>query len=63
MMAAAGDSSAAYISSCDGGNVNIIATANDTYSNTLLEPVGSRPPIPPSTLNPPQNPVFLFAGP
>ncbi|HLX86079.1 MAG TPA: hypothetical protein VKR59_19420 [Terriglobales bacterium] len=63
MMAAAGDSTAAYLSSCDGGNVNIIDTSNDTYSNSLLEPVGSRLPIPPSSINPPQNPVFLFAGP
>ena len=63
MMSAAGDSSAAYLSSCDAGSVNIIDTTTDTYSNTLLEPVGSRMPIPPSTLNPPQNPVFIFAGP
>lgn len=63
MMAAAGDSSRAYLSSCDGGNVNIIDTSNDTYIENLPAPVGSRPPIPPSPLNPPQDPVFLFAGP
>jgi len=63
MMAAAGDSSRAYLSSCDGGMVNIIDTSNDTYILNQPAPVGSRAPIPPSALNPPQNPVFLIAGP
>jgi YVTN family beta-propeller protein len=63
MMAAGGDSSRAYLASCDGGNVNIIDTAVDHYILNLPVPVGTRPPIPPSALNPPQNPVFLIAGP
>ena len=63
MMAAGGDSSRAYLSSCDGGMVNIIDTTSDTYFLNLPAPVGARPPIPPSPLNPPQNPVFLIAGP
>ncbi len=63
MMAAGGDSSRAYLSSCDGGNVNIIDTSNDTYIENLPAPVGSRAPIPPSSFSPPQNPVFLLAGP
>jgi DNA-binding beta-propeller fold protein YncE len=63
MMAAAGDSSRAYLSSCDGGNVNIIDTTTDTYYLNVPAPVGTRTPIPPSALNPPQNPVFLIAGP
>ena len=62
-MAAGGDSSRAYLASCDGGNVNIIDTSNDTYIENLPAPIGSRPPIPPSQQNPPQNPVFLIAGP
>jgi hypothetical protein len=57
MMAAAGDSSRAYLSSCDGGNVNIIDTTTDSYIGNLLAPAGSR------VQNPPQNPVFLIAGP
>jgi DNA-binding beta-propeller fold protein YncE len=57
MMASAGDSSRAYLSSCDGGNVNIIDTSTDTYIGNLPAPVGSR------LQNPPQNPVFLIAGP
>jgi DNA-binding beta-propeller fold protein YncE len=62
-MAAAGDSSRAYLASCDGGMVNIIDTSSDTYIENLPAPVGVRPPIPPNPQNPPQNPVFLFAGP
>jgi hypothetical protein len=57
MMASAGDSSRAYLSSCDGGIVNIIDTSSDTYIGNLPAPVGSR------LQNPPQNPVFLIAGP
>jgi DNA-binding beta-propeller fold protein YncE len=63
MMGAAGDSSRAYLSSCDGGMVNIIDTSNDTYILNQPAPTGTRPPIPPSLQNPPQNPVFLIAGP
>jgi DNA-binding beta-propeller fold protein YncE len=63
MMAAGGDSTRAYLSSCDGGNVNIIDTSSDTYILNLPAPIGSRPPILPSPQNPPQNPVFLIAGP
>jgi DNA-binding beta-propeller fold protein YncE len=64
MMAAGGDSSRAYLSSCDGGNVNFIDTSTDTYFQNLPAPASnSRPPIPPSQFNPPQNPVFLLAGP
>ncbi|MGA2459377.1 MAG: YncE family protein [Terriglobales bacterium] len=57
MMAAGGDSSRAYLSSCDGGNVNFIDTSTDTYILNVPAPIGSR------LNNPPQNPVFLFAGP
>jgi hypothetical protein len=57
MMAAGGDSSRAYLSSCDGGDVHIIDTSNDTYNGSLSAPPGAR------VNNPPQNPVFLFAGP
>jgi hypothetical protein len=57
MMAAGGDSSRAYLSSCDGGNVNFIDTSIDSYILNMPAPFGSR------LNNPPQNPVFLFAGP
>jgi DNA-binding beta-propeller fold protein YncE len=63
MMAAGGDSSRAYLSSCDGGNVNIIQTSTDTYFFNLPAPYSARSPISPSGENPPQNPVFMIAGP
>jgi DNA-binding beta-propeller fold protein YncE len=63
MMAAGGDSTRAYLSTCDGGNVNIIQTATDTYYFNLPAPYSARDPIPPSVENPPQNPVFMIAGP
>jgi len=62
-MAAGGDSNRAYLSSCDGGNVNIIDTSTDSYILNIPAPYSVRPPVPPATLNPPQNPVFMIAGP
>jgi DNA-binding beta-propeller fold protein YncE len=62
MMAAAGDSTRAYLSSCDGGNVNVIDTATDTYLLSLQAPISSRT-VQGQQFNPPQNPVFLIAGP
>jgi hypothetical protein len=63
MMAAAGDSTRAYLSSCDGGNINIIQTATDTYYFNLPAPFSARPPLTGASENPPQNPVFMIAGP
>jgi DNA-binding beta-propeller fold protein YncE len=62
MMAAAGDSSRAYLSSCDGGNVNLVDTSTNSYLLNLAAPIGVRPPIS-GPENPPQNPIFLIAGP
>ena len=62
-MAAGGDSSRVYLASCDGGGVNDIDTSNDSFLVNLPAPFSARPPIPPSQLAPPQNPVFLIAGP
>jgi hypothetical protein len=62
-MAAAGDSSRVYLASCDGGNVNFIRTSDDTYLVSMPAPPSARAPIPPSNQPPPQNPVFLIAGP
>ena len=57
MMAPAATARRAYLSSCDGGNVNFIDTSSDTYILNMSAPIGSR------LDNPPQNPVFLIAGP
>jgi YVTN family beta-propeller protein len=62
-MAAGGDSSRAYLSSCDGGNVNLISTSTDTYLLNQLAPPSARPPQNSGQANPPQNPVFMLAGP
>ncbi len=62
-MAVAGDSSHAYMSACDGGNINIISTADDTFSGFVQAPASARPPASPGAQPPPQNPVFLIAGP
>jgi len=62
-MVAAGDSTRAYLSSCDGGNVNFIDTSTDTYLLNTVAPPSARQPIPPSQQNPPQSPVFMIAGP
>ncbi|MGB7333744.1 MAG: hypothetical protein WBD25_20330, partial [Terriglobales bacterium] len=63
MMAAGGDSTRVYLSSCDGGMVNIIDTSSDTYGLNLPAPVSSRTVVGNNGQNPPQNPVFLLAGP
>lgn len=63
MMASGGDSSRAYLASCDAGNVNIVDTSSDTYILNQPAPIGTRAPISPGQLNPPQNPVFLIGGP
>jgi hypothetical protein len=62
-MAAGGDSSRAYLASCDGGGIDVIDTATDSFLVNLPGPFSSRAPIPPSQQPPPQNPVFLIAGP
>ena len=62
-MAAGGDSSRVYLASCDGGSVNIIYTSTDSYIESTGAPASDRALIPPSTVPPPQNPVFMLAGP
>jgi hypothetical protein len=62
-MAVGGDSSRAYFASCDGGVVDIINTATDTYYLNLPAPGSVRNPIPPNQQPPPQNPTFMLAGP
>jgi len=62
-MAAGGDSSRVYLSSCDAGNIGVISTFDDTFLVNLPGLVSARSPIPPSSQPPPQNPVFLLAGP
>lgn len=60
-MAAGGDSTRVYLGSCDSGSVHMIDTSNDSYIAALPAPPSARPPQ--GTQPPPQNPVFLIAGP
>jgi hypothetical protein len=59
-MSAGGDSTRAYLASCDGGMVNIIDTSTNSYIEN--QPVPAAQPGP-GAQNLPQNPVFLLAGP
>jgi len=61
-MAAGGDSSRVYLASCDAGNVNVVDTSTDTYLLNLKAPGSTRPPNN-GNQPPPQNPVWLIAGP
>jgi hypothetical protein len=63
LMAAGGDSSRVYLSSCDAGNVNIIDTTTESYILNTPTANSQRAPIPPSQQNAPQNPTFMIAGP
>ena len=61
--ASAGDSSRVYVGNCDAGNISIIRTLEDTPVLSLPAPVSAGQPPPGSTQPPPQNPVFVLAGP
>jgi len=61
--ASAGDSSRVYVGNCDAGNISIIRTLDDTPVLSLPAPVSAGQPPPGSTQPPPQNPVFVVAGP
>ena len=61
--ASAGDSSRVYVGNCDAGNISIIRTLDGTPVLSLPAPVSAGQPPPGSTQPPPQNPVFVVAGP
>jgi hypothetical protein len=60
-MAPGGDSTRAYLASCDGGMVNIIDTSTNSYIENQPVPTGAGNGS--GSQNLPQNPVFLLAGP
>jgi len=62
-MAAAADSTRVYIGNCDAGNTAIINTSNDTLETTIASPVSAQKPSTNGGTPPPQNPVFVLAGP
>jgi YVTN family beta-propeller protein len=62
-VAAAGDSSRVYVANCDAGDTAIIQTSNDTLLLQMAAPFSAQPPPTPGGTPPPQNPVFMLAGP
>jgi YVTN family beta-propeller protein len=71
--AAAADSTRVYMSYCDAGATAVIRTTPDTSPgsqsgedylvNSLIAPVSASQPLAPGLQPPPQNPVFVIAGP
>jgi len=62
-MASAADSTRVYVWNCDAGNTAIIQTSNDTLVAQLASPVSAQKPATNGGIPPPQNPVFVLAGP
>jgi YVTN family beta-propeller protein len=62
-VAAAADSSRVYVGNCDAENTGIIQTSNDTLLMQMPAPFSAQPPPMPGGTPPPQNPVFILAGP
>jgi YVTN family beta-propeller protein len=62
-MVAAADSSRVYVGNCDAGDTAIIQTSNDALLLQMPAPFSAQPPPLPGGPPPPQNPVFVLAGP
>jgi DNA-binding beta-propeller fold protein YncE len=62
-MAAAADSTRVYVGNCDAGNTAVIQTSNDTLLTQIASPVSAQKPATSGGTPPPQNPVFVLAGP
>ncbi len=60
---ASADSSRVYVGNCDAGSTAIIRTLDDTMVLNLAAPLSALPPPSPGSQPPPQNPVFVLAGP
>lgn len=60
-IAAAADSSRVYVGNCDAGNTALIQTSTDTLLLNVPAPLSALPPV--AGTPPPQNPVFVVAGP
>lgn len=62
-MAAAADSTRVYIGNCDAGNTAIIDTSDDILLTQIASPISAQKPATSGGTPPPQNPVFVLAGP
>ncbi len=62
-VAAAADSTKVYVSSCDAGTTTILKTSSNLKVAAMPSPRSAFPPPAPKAQSPPQNPVFIVAGP
>jgi DNA-binding beta-propeller fold protein YncE len=62
-MAAAGDSHRLYVADCVAGSTNIIDTIKNSLVLSLKSPTSAYSPVGNSKYPPPQNPVWVVAGP
>jgi hypothetical protein len=62
-MAASGNSARLYVTNCFASVTDIIDTSTNTRILTMNSPTSAYPPLSGSHFPPPQNPVFVVAGP
>jgi hypothetical protein len=62
-MAAAGNSSRLYVTNCYAANTTVIDTVTNKKLLTMNSPTSAYSPLPGTPYPPPQNPVFVVAGP
>jgi hypothetical protein len=62
-MAASGNSGRLYVTNCYASSTNIIDTSTNRRLLTMNSPTSAYPPLSSSKFPPPQNPVFVVAGP
>lgn len=62
-MAASGNSARLYVTNCYASSTDVIDTSTNTRVLTMNSPTSAYPPLSSSHYPPPQNPVFVVAGP
>lgn len=62
-MAAAGNSTRLYVANCYAGATNIVDTSTNARVLTMSSPISAYSPVSGASFPPPQNPVFVVAGP
>jgi YVTN family beta-propeller protein len=62
-MAASGNSARLYVTNCYASSTSIIDTSTNRRTLTMNSPTSAYPPVSSSNFPPPQNPVFVVAGP
>jgi hypothetical protein len=62
-MAVSANSARLYVTNCLASSTDIVATSTNTRALTMNSPTSAYPPLSSSNFPPPQNPVFVVAGP